>query len=109
MNTLNKIGLILVLFWCEASFSQEVTHFIIQGNKKTKEHFIKKISDVFVGFTLDSTVIKKDIKRIKRLPGITQANYQVKNNSDSTYTIIYLLEENVTLIPSANFFKVDSI
>ncbi len=76
----------------------------IQGNKKLKTFFIKNISNVEVGQVLDSTIIQQDILRLKRLPSVSHAYYQVIPASNNQYHVIYNIEENLTLIPSANIF-----
>ncbi len=94
MNCLKKIGLVLVLWICGNCFSQEVTHLNIEGNKKTKSHFIRKISNLTKSTILDSLIIKKDINRLKQLPGISHADYTVTKNKDRNYTVTYTVEEN---------------
>tara|TARA_R100001377_G_C3185543_1_gene108390 strand:- start:547 stop:1068 length:522 start_codon:yes stop_codon:yes gene_type:complete len=87
-------------------FSQEniVSNFIIQGNKKVKPNFIKKLSTIKPGALLDSLVLEKDIIRLKRLPGISHAYYQVFYSHDNQYNVYYNIEENFTIIPSANIY-----
>ncbi len=84
--------------------AQTVDEIVIQGNKKTKERFIKKLSKLRTGSVLDSTLIEADIVRLKRLPGIAHAYYQVLPNENGNYKIVYGVEENFTIIPSANVF-----
>ncbi|WP_299434828.1 POTRA domain-containing protein [uncultured Aquimarina sp.] len=77
----------------------------VQGNKKTKASFIKKIAKVKAGNTLDSIAIEEDIKRIKRLPSVSHAYYQVFNaQNEGEYNVFYTIEENFTIIPSANVY-----
>ena len=81
-----------------------MSEIIIQENHKTKERFIRKITEIQEGQTLDSTIIERDIKKLKRLAGIAHAYYQVSKNADGTYKVIYGIQENFTIIPSANVF-----
>jgi len=97
---------ILVLFSC-LSFSQDykVADFIIQGNKKLKSSFVKKMSAVKPGVKLDSSIIEADIKLLKRLPSIAHAYYQVfPAEAANEYNVFYNIEENFTIIPSANVY-----
>lgn len=96
--------IILLIFCFSTGYSQEVSEFVVQGNKKTKEHFIRKISEISTGKTLDSITLAKDIKRLIRLAGISHAYYQIQNKKDGTVRVIYGIEENFTIIPSANIF-----
>lgn len=102
----NLITTILSLFWF-TGIAQESTiiDLKIQGNKKNKTSFINKISSSKIGQSLDSLAIEEDIKRIKRLPSVAQADYQVvKTKNKDGYTVLYTIEENFTIIPSANIY-----
>lgn len=100
--------IIFFIFWCVSLFSytQElIVHDLkIQGNKKLKTSFIKSISNTKPGNVLDTVVIQQDILRLKRLPSVSHAYYQVFPSEDNQYNVFYNVEENLTLIPSANVF-----
>ena len=87
-------------------FSQEnlVFSLEVQGNKKLKTAFVKKIARVKANQVLDSTIIENDIKRIKRLPGVSHAYYQVFKSHENFYKVFYNIEENFTIIPSVNVY-----
>ncbi len=76
----------------------------VQGNKKLKTSFIKRLSNIKSGVVLDSIVIEEDIKRLKRLPSVAHAYYQVFYSHDNQYNVFYNIEENFTIIPSANVY-----
>ena len=76
----------------------------IQGNKKIKTSFIKKLSVLKSGKALDSTVIENDIKRLKRLPSVSHAYYQVFPSEGNTHNVFYNIVENFTIIPSVNVY-----
>ena len=80
----------------------------IQGNKRLKASFIKNISSVEPGSALDSLTIEEDILRLKRLPSVSHAYYQVFPSEDNQYNVFYNIVENFTLIPSANFYTTDN-
>lgn len=80
----------------------------IQGNNKLKTSFVKSISSIKPGVVLDSAVIEQDILRLKRLPSVSHAYYQVFPSEDNKYNVFYHIEENYTLIPSANFYTTDN-
>ncbi len=100
--------LLFLLFCCLhcQGFGQEyiVADLKVQGNKKIKTSFVKKLSAIKSGVALDSTVIEKDIKRLKRLPAIAHAYYQVFYSHDNQYNVFYTIEENFTIIPSASIY-----
>lgn len=70
---------IFFVFFSFQMFSQEqiVADLKVQGNNKLKTSFVKKLSKVKSGTLLDSTMIEEDIKRLKRLPSVAHAYYQI--------------------------------
>lgn len=76
----------------------------IQGNKKLNSSFVKKISSIKSGAVLDSLQIEEDIIRLKRLPSVAHAYYQLFHSHDNLYNVFYNIEENFTIIPSINVY-----
>ncbi|WP_299243262.1 POTRA domain-containing protein [uncultured Aquimarina sp.] len=104
---MKRFIVLTALFFCFINYAQElkIVDLKVQGNKKTKASFIKKIAKVKSGATLDSIAIEEDIKRIKRLPSVAHAYYQVfEAQNQGEYNVFYTIEENFTIIPSANVY-----
>lgn len=101
-----KTSLAFFLMVSVFAFSQEniVYDLKIQGNKKLKSSFVKRISNIKPGSPLDSTVLERDILRLKRLPSVGHAYYQVFHSEANKYNVFYNIEENFTLIPSVNVY-----
>ena len=100
---------LLIIIFSIASFANaqeyKVADLKIQGNKKLKSSFVKKIAFIKSGVVLDSSVIEEDIKLLKRLPSIAHAYYQVfPAEEENEYNVFYNIEENFTIIPSANVY-----
>lgn len=76
----------------------------IQGAKKTKTSFIRKILETKNGQALDSTLLNNDIIRLKRLPAISHASYQIFHSHDNLYNVFINIEENFTIIPELNIW-----
>jgi len=77
----------------------------VQGNKRLKASFVRSISDIKSGSILDSTILERDIIRLKRLPAVSHAYYQVfTSDKDNTYNVFYNIEENFTLNPQLNVY-----
>lgn len=99
---------LIPLFLCFAyfGFAQKgtVADLKIQGNERLRSSFIKKLAKVESGQVLDSLAIENDIKRLKRLPSVAHAYYQVFYSHDNKYNVYYNIEENFTIIPSANIY-----
>lgn len=105
---MNRFFLILLfLFAMMMGFAQEnLVHDIkFEGAKRTKISFLKKLVQVRSGAELDSVAMQEDIVRLKRLPSISHAYFQVFTADAGNYNVFYHIEENFTLIPFANLFS----
>ncbi|UKM65214.2 outer membrane protein assembly factor [Flavobacteriaceae bacterium GSB9] len=96
--------LTLQSFECQ---DKTVSDLKIQGNKKLKASFIKRISSIKSGVVLDSVVIEQDMVRLKRLPSVSHASFQVFPVEGNQYNLFYNIVENFTLIPSLNVYTTD--
>ncbi len=76
----------------------------IEGAKKTKPAFLKKLLQTEEGSQLDSLILEKDLQRLKRLPSISHADFEVVSLSEGGTNVIFKVVENFTLIPFANLF-----
>ncbi|AZQ60255.1 outer membrane protein assembly factor [Maribacter sp. MJ134] len=96
-----------LLLLCPFLNAQEgiVQDIKIQGTKRTKPSFVKNLVELREGMVLDSTLLEKDMTRLKRLPSISHAYYQVFPAVGGNYSVTYGIEENFTLIPFANLFS----
>ncbi len=104
---LNKsILLFLVFFSSLYGYAQEqyIADVKVQGNKRLKSSFVRLISDAKRGKVLDSTVLESDIIRLKRLPVVSHAYYQVFYSNDNKYNVFYNIEENFTINPQLNIY-----
>lgn len=97
---------ILIFFLTAIGFAQEEIVFDvkIQGTKKTRPSFIKKIIKVKSGDVLDSLKMDEDISKLKRLAGISHAYYQVFYSHENLYNVFYNIEESFTIIPEVNLY-----
>ncbi|KJD37014.1 hypothetical protein PW52_00715 [Tamlana sedimentorum] len=107
---MKQLLLFLFLSFTCVTFSQNtVADLKVQGNKKLKSGFVKKISNIKPGVALDSAIIESDIKLLKRLPSIAHAYYQVfPTEKENEYNVFYNIEENFTIIPSANVYTTNN-
>ena len=77
----------------------------VQGNEKLKSSFVLKVAQLKPGAILDSSIIEKDIRFLKRLPSIAHAYYQVfPAEKSGEYNVFYTIKENFTIIPQANVY-----
>jgi len=98
--TMKKILLLGLLILGSNLFAQEQTISELQfsGLKKTKESFLRRLLKVKPNSTYDSLLVIKDIERLKRLPGIANASYELTGEGDAK-SLTYKIEENFTIIP----------
>ena len=104
---MSRIIIVLVLLsFSLQGIAQEYTidKFGIQGNKKLRTSFIELLVDVEPGGVLDSLVLERDIIRLKRLPAVAHAYYQVFYSYDDKYNVYYNIEENFTINPQLNVY-----
>ena len=88
--------------------AQTIASVTFEGNTKTKTAFLEKIAEVKPNHLLDSVLVKQDVQRFIRLPGIAHASFIISESSQNEVAITYLIEENFTLIPSANIWTTDN-
>ncbi|MCH2489266.1 MAG: outer membrane protein assembly factor [Flavobacteriales bacterium] len=105
---MKKLFTIVCVLCCGLGFSQEIEALIIQGNNKTKERFIRNLIKADAGNPVDSLQIDADIRRLKRLPGIAHAYFEIKEKDNNKAVITYIIEENFTIIPSANVYTTNN-
>jgi outer membrane protein assembly factor BamA len=98
-----KFSYLLFLIACSA-FGQTISEVTVRGTKKTRTSFVRKITRVEETTKLDSLQLEKDMIRLRRLPAIAHAYYQVTPKEDGTYKVVYGVEENFTILPSANVY-----
>ncbi len=102
-----KLPLFLSVFLITFSiFAQDnsVLEIQIKGAKKTKVSFIKNLIETQAGKPLDSLMLHEDMVRLKRLPAISYAGFQVVYSRESFYKVLITIEENFTIIPNINFW-----
>ncbi len=104
---LRSILFVILFFLYAVTFGQSslVSEIKIEGAKKTKTTFLKKLIKLKQGMQLDSVLIANDIARLKRLPSISHAYFKVESAIEDQYKVFYYIEENFTLIPYANLFS----
>ena len=106
MKSIKYLLFILSLVITHTNYGQDqlVGDLKIQGNKRLKTSFINKVTKVKPGAVLDSLLIEEDIKRLKRMPSVSHASYQVFYSHDNSYNVFYNIDENFTIIPSVNVY-----
>lgn len=97
---------LLILFsLCKLQAQDKIIYDIkVEGTKKTKVSFVKKILSSKNGEVLDSLKLKNDIARLKRQPAIAHAYFQVFYSHENLYNVFIHIEENFTIIPFANVY-----
>ncbi len=86
------------------SQSSKIIDVKVQGNKNLKSEFVRQFALVKPGQELDSLRLESDMRRLRRLPAVAHAYYQVFPSNGDGYNVFYNIDENFTLIPSANIY-----
>ena len=96
----------LFLSFSSLLFSQEnkIFEIKIKGAKKTNTLFLKQLLKSKKGRVLDSIILQKDLIRLKRLPVVSYAYFEVLKKENNSYTVLIHIEENGTLIPNINIW-----
>lgn len=98
-----KISVLFLVFTVFLNAQENiVSEIIIKGNKRTKTTFLKKLSFVKVGSVVDSVRIQSDIRRLKLLPSIANAEFKVEYTAPDKYIVTYIVDENFAIIPGLN-------
>jgi outer membrane protein insertion porin family len=86
------------------SQAKTISEIKINGAKKLKTALILKIISAKEGDSLDTKVIANDIIRLKRIPPIANATYEVIPSASENVQLVFTIQENFTLIPFANLY-----
>ena len=106
-----KLLFFLAFCYSCAGYAQQsvVADIKVQGQKRLKASFVRIISDVKKGTVLDSAKMDMDIIRLKRLPAVAHAYYQVfPAEGIDQYNVFYNIEENFTLIPNLSVYTTNN-
>ena len=104
---IRKLLFMCIIFFCLCNLQAQkavIYDIKVEGVKKTKASFIKKILTSKNGEVLDSVKLNKDIARLKRQPAIAHAYYQVFYSHENLYNVFVHIQENFTIIPFANVY-----
>lgn len=101
----NCLSLLLLWSFC-GGFAQQSTvrNIIVEGGKRTKRNFITQLLEVKEGISLDSALLSNDVERLKRLPSVAHAWFEVSSVNTNDCDIVFHVEENFTLIPYAALY-----
>jgi outer membrane protein insertion porin family len=104
---LNAVLICCLLMVCNSALAQELTiqKISVTGVKRTKPSFVTKIISSKKGAILDSLALENDILKLKRLPPVANATFQIKELNNGSVEVVISIEENFTLIPFANLFS----
>jgi outer membrane protein assembly factor BamA len=80
----------------------KVSKVRIDGNKRTKTNFIKRLAFVKEGSVLDSMRLVSDVRRFRLLPSVASASFELKKIDEENYHVIYTVVENFAIIPGLN-------
>jgi len=103
---MNQKSLLFILIFCLGCFGyaqeEKISEIKIEGNKRTRTKFLKRLAFVKEGSTLDTTRIASDVRRFKLLPSVASASSKLEKLDDKNYRLTYTVVENFAIIPGLN-------
>lgn len=97
------IILILINFAFVYSFqAQTIKEVEIEGNKRTRTNFLKRLAFVKVGSKIDTVRIASDERRFRLLPSVASASSKLEKIDNDNYKLTYTVVENFAIIPGLN-------
>ncbi|WP_299361602.1 hypothetical protein [Winogradskyella sp.] len=94
--------ILIVTLGCTYIKAQTVTTIEIEGNKRTRTKFLKRLAFVNEGSTLDTIRVASDERRFRLLPSVASASSKIEALADGNYKITYTVVENFAIIPGLN-------
>ncbi|WP_299520178.1 hypothetical protein [Winogradskyella sp.] len=100
---MKKLLVILILILSsQYGLAQTVTTIEIEGNKRTRTKFLKRLAFVKEGSVLDTVRVASDERRFRLLPSVASASSKIEELADGNYKITYTVVENFAIIPGLN-------
>ncbi|WP_299113498.1 POTRA domain-containing protein [uncultured Winogradskyella sp.] len=84
------------------SHSQTIKEVNIEGNKRTRTSFLKRLAFVKEGSQLDTARIASDERRFRLLPSVASSSSKLEKIDDKNYSLTYTVVENFAIIPGLN-------
>lgn len=100
-----KSVLVVVFFsLAHCGFSQNsiISEVEIEGNKRTRTNFLKRLAFVKMGSKLDSVRLADDVRRLSLLPSVASASFRLQEIGPDNYKVVYNIVENFAIIPGLN-------
>ncbi len=94
--------LILCIGFIGSAQDLKISEVRIEGNKRTKTNFLKRLAFVKAGSPLDSIRIASDVRRFRLLPSVASASFKLEKVDNENYTVTYTIVENFAIIPGLN-------
>ena len=79
-----------------------ISSIAFQGLKKNKESYLKQFIESAIGASPSDSLLQEDVQRLKNLPSIGHATYDLATANESSEVVFYI-EEVSTFLPIINF------
>lgn len=98
---MKKIIIFFFILCSGLMYAQEgvIEEIEIEGLKRTKESFLRRLVKVKEGAVYDSLKVDTDVERLNRLAGVAKATHTLEKQANGNYKLTYTIEENFTIIP----------
>ncbi len=101
----NKIFIISLLVLCSqylVAQQIDLSSIRFEGNKKTKTTYLKRFLNSKIGASIDTTKLRKDAQRLRRLNAFADVNYEIVETT-SGKEVVFNCKEVHTLLPIFGF------
>ena len=96
---------LLLLCWQGIAQEHTLVHIDINGLKKSKPQYLKRLLTQKIGQAYDSIKVKNDLIVLLREPAVSHAFTSIDTLSSGRIKLTYHIEENKTLIPAVDLWQ----
>jgi hypothetical protein len=98
--------IIFLILICNPAIAQVIDSIAISGFKKMDSTYLARFIYTRIDSSIDSNIINNDLNRLKSLPGIYNAHYNIKKKKGKTVLEFHIKEQR-TLLPTGDFGLTD--
>lgn len=103
----NSLLLLLFTFTVVMGQNKTVSSISWEGVKRMNTKFMTYFIETKVNSPLDSLKLNNDVAALTRLNGVSKITYKVTKVEDETYTVVYTVIENWSILPNIQVWTTD--
>ncbi len=91
--------------YSQNTLAKKISSISFHGIEKNNETYLRQFIEAKVGSFVSDSLLLEDVQRLKNIPSVGYAYYELINK-ESSVQIVYNIEEVKTLVPVVNFGRV---